>query len=336
MRHSSLFLLLPAVFALPPVSAADTTPFTVFVSANRGADSRHCGAVHIPCKTFQAGVDRVADRGSVVAIDSGTYGAVRVTQGVTIEAPAGLTAMIETVSGIGVDIQAGAQDTVLLRGLTLVSQNSLPVSVQGIRIGERRQRSHREMRHRWLCLRHIRERSGVGPPVRERDVHPSRWLVGSGSQHRLCGIDDPRIVRPVSLRREWERAAPAEQRNSGRAELLFDGNLIAGAAASAGPPGSSVELDLEGCVMAPQRRRRRGLVWPERGIDHRTDLQLHDRRQCDRCVRRRGRSLARQQHDRGQRDERVGNAGNLRGEVAAPARPATVCPAVCALPPRCP
>ena len=135
MRHSSLVLLLPAVLAFPRASAADTAPFTVFVSALHGADTRHCGAVHAPCKTFQAGVDRVAVAGSVVAVDSGTYGAVRVTQGVTIEAPAGVTAMIETVSGIGVDIQAGAQDTVVLRGLTLVSQNSLPVSVQGIRVG---------------------------------------------------------------------------------------------------------------------------------------------------------------------------------------------------------
>src|SRR5512140_958724 len=131
MRHSLLLrlLLLPAVLAFPCALAVDAAPFTVFVSADHGADTPHCGAIHAPCKTFQGGVDRVAAAGSVVAVDSGTYGAVRVAQGVTIEAPAGVTALIETVAGIGVDIEAGAQDTVMLRGLTLISQKNLPLSV---------------------------------------------------------------------------------------------------------------------------------------------------------------------------------------------------------------
>ncbi len=250
MRHSSLVLLLPAVLAFPLASADDTAPFTVFVSALHGADTRHCGALHAPCKTFQAGVDRVAVPGSVVAVDSGTYGAVRVTQGVTIEAPAGLTAMIETVSGIGVDIQAGAQDTVVLRGLTLVSQNSLPVSVQGIRIGSAG-RVHIEK-----CVidgfafgifanvqasvllfvndTFIRHGGLLGAAVNIGSV--ASTIHASFDQCHFDGNGNGLLL---------QNNGTAVARNSS-----FSGNLLAGAAASAGPPGSSVELNLEACVVA--------------------------------------------------------------------------------------
>lgn len=252
MRHSSLFqlVLLPAVLAFPRVSAADAAPFTVFVSALHGADTRHCGAVNAPCKTFQAGVDRVAERGSVVAVDSGTYGAVRVTQGVTIEAPAGVAALIETVSGIGVDIQVGAQDTVVLRGLTLVSQNSLPLSIHGIRVGSA------GSVHIEKCVidgfafgifanvpapvllfvndTFIRHGGSLGAAINIGSV--TSTIHASFDQCHFEGNGNGLLL---------QNNGTAVARNSS-----FSGNLLAGAAASAGPPGSSVELNLESCVMA--------------------------------------------------------------------------------------
>lgn len=253
MRRSSLFqlLLLPAVLAFPRVSAADTAPFTVFVSALHGADTPHCGAVHEPCKTFQAGVDRVAEPGSVVAVDSGTYGAVHVTQGVTIEAPAGVTALIETVSGIGVDIQAGAQDTVVLRGLTLVSQKNLPLSVHGIRVGSA------GSVHIEKCVIDgyaFGIFANVPAPVllfvSDTFIHSSLFSLGAAvnigsvtstihASFDQCHFDG----NGNGLLLQGNGTAVA--RNSS-----FSGNLVAGAAASAGPSGSSVELNLETCVMA--------------------------------------------------------------------------------------
>jgi hypothetical protein len=256
MRRSSLFqlLLLPAVLAFPRVSAADpaadSAPFTVFVSALHGADTPHCGAVQAPCKTFQAGVNRAAAGGSVVAVDSGTYGAVRVTQGVTIEAPAGLTALIETVSGIGVDIQAGAQDTVVLRGLTLSSQKNLPVSVQGIRVGSA------GSVHVEKCVIDgyaFGIFANVQTPVLLfvndtfiRHCGPLGGAINIGSvtstihaSFDKCHFDG----NGNGLLLQYNGTAIA--RNSS-----FSGNLASGAAASAGPPGSSVELNLETCVIA--------------------------------------------------------------------------------------
>jgi hypothetical protein len=252
MRHSSLLqlLLLPAVLASPLVSAADLAPFTVFVSALHGADTPNCGTVHAPCKTFQAGVDRAAAAGSVVAVDSGMYGAVIVKKGVTIEAPAGVTALIETVSEIGVDIQAGAGDTVVLRGLTLVSQKNLPLSVQGVRV-ESAYSAHIER-----CVIDgyaFGIFANVSAPVllfvTDTLIGHSSLLgaavnIGSMTSTIHASFDHCRFEgNGDGLLLQGNGTAVA--RNSS-----FSGNLLIGAAALAGPSGTSVELNLENCLAA--------------------------------------------------------------------------------------
>ena len=71
-------------------------------------------------------MDRVAAGGKVIAEESGEYGALSITKAVTVEAAAGVKALIATASGTGIDIHAGDTDTVTVKGLTLVSQRSLP------------------------------------------------------------------------------------------------------------------------------------------------------------------------------------------------------------------
>lgn len=252
MRHSSLLqsLLLPAVLAFPRALAVDTAPFTVFVSADRGADTPHCGAVHAPCKTFQGGVDRVAAAGSVVAVDSGTYGAVRVTQGVTIEAPAGVTALIETVAGIGVDVEAGAQDTVMLRGLTLVSQKNLPLSVHGIRVG-----SAGSVHIERCVIDGYAFGIFANVPAPVLLTVNDTFILHGGLLGAAVNIGSLTSTIHASFDHchfdgngnglLLQNNGTAVARNSS-----FSGNLVAGAAASAGLAGSSVELNLETCVIA--------------------------------------------------------------------------------------
>ena len=62
--------------------------------------------------------------GEVVVLDSAGYGAFVISQPVSITAPPGVYAGITAFSGNGIEIDAGASDTVVLRGLTVNNQGS--------------------------------------------------------------------------------------------------------------------------------------------------------------------------------------------------------------------
>lgn len=254
MRYSAVLrpLLFSAVLAFPRVSAADpaadTLPFTVFVSALHGADTPLCGAVQAPCKTFQAGVNRAAAGGSVVAVDSGTYGAVIVTKGVTIEAPAGVSAVIETVSGVGVNIEAGAHDTVVLRGLTLVSQNNLQGSIDGIRVG-----SAGSVHVEKCVIDGYAYGIFANVPAPVLLIVNDTFIRGSGGAAVNIGSVTSTLHASFDQCHFDGNGNGLLLQNNGTAvarNSSFSGNPLIGAAASAGPSGTSVELNLENCVMA--------------------------------------------------------------------------------------
>jgi hypothetical protein len=89
-----------------------------FVSAQVGNDANPC-TVTSPCRTFGKALSSVAAGGEVIALDSGGYGPVTITQAVSINIPIGIYAGITVASGNGVTISAGASDTVVLKGLTI-------------------------------------------------------------------------------------------------------------------------------------------------------------------------------------------------------------------------
>jgi hypothetical protein len=90
----------------------------VFV-ASYGNDSNPC-TFGSPCKTFQVAVNAVDAGGEVTAIDSAGFGPINITKTVTITSPAGVEAgVVPAAGGDGVDINAGPNDGVVLRGLTM-------------------------------------------------------------------------------------------------------------------------------------------------------------------------------------------------------------------------
>lgn len=91
----------------------------VFVSARSGNDSNSCDNIATPCQTFAGVVGQLNPGGEAIVLDSGGYGPVTITQSLTIEAPPGVLAFIHPSSGNAVTINAGASDTVVLRGLVL-------------------------------------------------------------------------------------------------------------------------------------------------------------------------------------------------------------------------
>src|SRR6516164_7025675 len=90
------------------------------LSGAYGSDSNPCTFLS-PCRNFQQAVTNVDDGGEVTAIDSAGFGTVTITnKSVSITSPNGVEAGIAVPSGgAGITINAGPNDLVSLRGLTI-------------------------------------------------------------------------------------------------------------------------------------------------------------------------------------------------------------------------
>ena len=134
MNRSRALGTIPAVFCACLISSsAHALANRVFVSARSGSDANACDNILAPCQTFAGAVTKLNAGGEAIVLDSGGYGPVTITQAVTIEAPAGVTAFIHPPSGDAITINAGASDRVVLRGLVLNagSLNGIKVNTVG-------------------------------------------------------------------------------------------------------------------------------------------------------------------------------------------------------------
>ena len=93
-----------------------------FVSTS-GVDNPAC-SFPAPCRTFGAAITATSAGGEVIALDSGGYGTVTITQSISIIAAPGTYAGISVQAGHGITIAAAVTDTVVLRGLTINNQGS--------------------------------------------------------------------------------------------------------------------------------------------------------------------------------------------------------------------
>ena len=113
-RATTLPLLALVLSALTAVNAGAAQRTFVSVS---GSDTNAC-SVAAPCRSFGAAVAQTQVGGEVIALDSGGYGPVDISQSVSIIAPPGVYAGITAFSSTGINI-SGAAPTVVLRGLTI-------------------------------------------------------------------------------------------------------------------------------------------------------------------------------------------------------------------------
>jgi hypothetical protein len=128
MRRLRTPALFAAVLALALAFAASSgrpalavgSQIRTFV-ASTGSDANPCSRV-APCRTFGAALAQTASDGEIVALDSGGYGAVTISQAVTIVAAPGIQASISPSSGPAITVNAGASDVVVLRNLYLHAQ----------------------------------------------------------------------------------------------------------------------------------------------------------------------------------------------------------------------
>jgi hypothetical protein len=120
-RAPVLFRLGLSLFvAATPAHAA---PSRVFVSG-RGANGAACGAADAPCRTLQYAHDLVAAGGEILVIDSGNFGAIKITKAVSLVRDGCGVALVSRASaGAAITIGAGPSDRVVLRGLTVEGGN---------------------------------------------------------------------------------------------------------------------------------------------------------------------------------------------------------------------
>lgn len=114
---SSVFLVVLSTFA-PFVQAQVVRTFV----SSEGKDNNSCDALDKPCRNIDAAVSKVLAGGQVVILDSGNYQPLIINKAVSIVAAPGVHPGMSVTSGVGISVNAGPGDVVLIHGLRIISQ----------------------------------------------------------------------------------------------------------------------------------------------------------------------------------------------------------------------
>lgn len=94
-----------------------------------GDDANPCSRT-APCKTFAGAISKTAAGGEIDALDPGGFGSITITKSITIDGAAGNLAGILAAGANGVIVNAGVNDVVTLRNLSI---NGAGTGINGIR-----------------------------------------------------------------------------------------------------------------------------------------------------------------------------------------------------------
>ena len=114
--HKSVAILIAAAglgLSALPASAQSTRTWVSGV----GSDSNPCSRT-APCSTFAGAISKTAAGGEIDCLDPGGFGAVTITKAITIDC-GGVTGGILAASVNGVVVNAGVNDRIILRNLSL-------------------------------------------------------------------------------------------------------------------------------------------------------------------------------------------------------------------------
>lgn len=118
MKSNATVKTIMMVALLLLVSAAANAQSTRTWVSGVGDDANPCSRT-APCKTFAGAISKTAAGGVINTLDSGGFGAVTITKAITIENPTGTVGGVLVSGTNAIIINAGASDTVVLRGLTI-------------------------------------------------------------------------------------------------------------------------------------------------------------------------------------------------------------------------
>src|SRR5213595_1180553 len=96
-----------------------------------GDDANPCSRT-APCKTFAGAISKTAAGGEISVLDPGGFGAVTITKSITINGDGTLGGLLAaTVNGIIVN--AGANDDVIIRSISIDGTMGASIGIHGIR-----------------------------------------------------------------------------------------------------------------------------------------------------------------------------------------------------------
>jgi hypothetical protein len=116
-------MIMAALYAAPANAQATRT----WVSGV-GDDANPCSRT-APCKTFAGAISKTLAGGEIDALDPGGFGALTITQAITIDGGGGQVASILVSGTNGITISAGSADQVILRNLAI---NGIATGINGI------------------------------------------------------------------------------------------------------------------------------------------------------------------------------------------------------------
>ena len=124
LRHSAL-----ALVALVLANSSAFAQATRTWVSGVGDDVNPCSRT-APCKTFAGAIPKTAPGGEISALDSGGFGSVTITKGITIDGT-GVIASVLNAGGVnGIIVNAGVNDVVTLRNITI---NGVGTGLNGVR-----------------------------------------------------------------------------------------------------------------------------------------------------------------------------------------------------------
>jgi hypothetical protein len=133
LRTAAVLLTLAAAAALLP-AAAQAQATRTFVSGGDDGDDTFVCSRSEPCRTFAGAIIKTAAKGEINVLSPGGFGPVTITKGITIDATPFIGGVL-TNTGNAINVNAGATDEVVLRGLDL---NGLCTAASGIRFNSGR------------------------------------------------------------------------------------------------------------------------------------------------------------------------------------------------------
>jgi hypothetical protein len=114
---SSILFVALSTFA-PMVQAQAVRTFV----SSEGKDSKSCTSLIKPCRNIDVAALQVQAGGEVVILDSGTYQPLMINKAISIVAAPGVHPAMSVTSGAGISVNAGSDDVVIIRGLSIISQ----------------------------------------------------------------------------------------------------------------------------------------------------------------------------------------------------------------------
>lgn len=134
MRQCKLIqsvLLLLVLLGLPVLAHAQATRTWV---SGVGDDVNPCSRT-APCRTFAGAISKTAANGIINVLDPAAVGAVTITKSITIQADSNFAGVLASGTN-GIIINAGVNDTVVLRGLAIHGSGGTPgiTGLNGVRI----------------------------------------------------------------------------------------------------------------------------------------------------------------------------------------------------------